>query len=181
MPGWLRSQRGQVTAIEVNHGEVGLPSAMSSNSTAEGGAVRRHQATSASRIAAGADLLIHEVAMSGELLKDFPSPAGRRIITALRKPAAFSRARSQTRDLFHIVFATVKPAQDVPRTRSSNARRPPTKSSHRRRDIVVCCLRRRSGIRQMECHPAGDGAVTDLRAARRTPLCVADTKRTRRW
>jgi ribonuclease Z len=121
VPGVAYDRNGvKVTAIEVNHGEKIRPAfgyviEFDGKKVVLSGDTKPDQRVADA--AAGADLLIHEVAIiEPELLKSFPSyraienhhsspeEAGRIFASAKPKLAIYS----------HIVFATVKPAQDVP-------------------------------------------------------------------
>jgi ribonuclease Z len=120
-PGVAYQRNGvKVTAIEVDHGEKIKP-ALGYVVEFDGKKVVLSGDTKpdarVAEAAEGADLLIHEVAViEPELLRDYPnyraiadhhtSPeeAGRIFATAKPKLAVYS----------HIVFATVKPVQDVP-------------------------------------------------------------------
>lgn len=120
-PGVVYEKNGvRVSAIEVNHGEKIRPAfgyviEFDGKKVVLSGDSRPDERIA--RAAAGADLLIHEVAIiDPELVKDYPSyraiedhhtspeDAGRIFSEAKPKLAVFS----------HIVFATKAPVQDVP-------------------------------------------------------------------
>lgn len=120
-PGVVYEKNGvRVSAIEVNHGEKIRPAfgyviEFDGKKVVLSGDTRPDERIA--RAAAGADLLIHEVAIiDPELVKDYPSyraiedhhtspeDAGRIFSEAKPKLAVFS----------HIVFATKTPVQDVP-------------------------------------------------------------------
>jgi ribonuclease Z len=120
-PGLVYEHNGvKVTAIEVNHGEKIKPSfgytieydgkkVVLSGDTKPDARVER--------AAEGADLLIHEVAViDPALLKDYPNY--RAIEDHHTSPEAagkiFAGARPKLAVYSHIVFATVKPVQDMP-------------------------------------------------------------------
>jgi ribonuclease Z len=120
-PGLVYERNGvKVTAIEVNHGEKIKPSfgyaiefdgkkvVLSGDTKPD---VRVEKA------AEGADLLIHEVAViEPALLKDYPSYRAIEDHHTSPEEAGkiFAGARPKLAVYSHIVFATVKPVQDVP-------------------------------------------------------------------
>lgn len=120
-PGLVYDHNGvQVTAIEVNHGDKIKP-ALGYVVTFDGKKVVLSGDTKpdsrVEKAAEGADLLIHEVAViDPELLKDYPNY--RAIEDHHTSPEAagkiFSEAKPKLPVYSHIVFATVKPVQDVP-------------------------------------------------------------------
>ncbi|MGJ4945439.1 MBL fold metallo-hydrolase [Bradyrhizobium sp. HKCCYLS1011] len=110
----------KVTAIEVNHGEKIKP-ALGYVVEFDGKKVVLSGDTKpdprVAKAAEGADLLIHEVAMiDPELLKTFPSYRAIEDHHTSPEEAGriFSEAKPKLAVYSHIVFATVKPVQDVP-------------------------------------------------------------------
>jgi ribonuclease Z len=120
-PGAVYDRNGiKVTAIEVNHGEKIRPAfgyviEFDGKRVVLSGDTKPDERVA--KAAAGADLLVHEVAViEPELSKSYPSyraiedhhtspeEAGKIFTSAKPKLAVFS----------HIVFATLKPVQDVP-------------------------------------------------------------------
>src|ERR1700688_3743247 len=120
-PGLVYDRNGvKVTAIEVNHGEKIKPS-FGYTIEYDGKKVVLSGDTNpdvrVEKAAEGADLLIHEVAViDPALLRDYPNY--RAIEDHHTSPEAagkiFAGARPKLAVYSHIVFATVKPVQDVP-------------------------------------------------------------------
>jgi ribonuclease Z len=120
-PGLVYDRNGvKVSAIDVNHGEKIKPSfgytiEFDGKKVVLSGDTRPDARVE--RAAEGADLLIHEVAViDPALLKDYPNY--RAIEDHHTSPEAagkiFAGARPKLAVYSHIVFATVKPVQDVP-------------------------------------------------------------------
>jgi ribonuclease Z len=120
-PGLVYDRNGvKVSAIDVNHGEKIKPSfgytiEFDGKKVVLSGDTRPDARVE--RAAEGADLLIHEVAaIDPALLKDYPNY--RAIEDHHTSPEAagkiFAGARPKLAVYSHIVFATVKPVQDVP-------------------------------------------------------------------
>lgn len=120
-PGLVYDRNGvKVSAIDVNHGEKIKPSfgytiEYDGKKVVLSGDTRPDARVE--RAAEGADLLIHEVAViDPALLKDYPNY--RAIEDHHTSPEAagkiFAGARPKLAVYSHIVFATVKPVQDVP-------------------------------------------------------------------
>src|ERR1700682_1578385 len=120
-PGLVYDRNGvKVTAIEVNHGEKIKPSFGYSIEYDGKKVVLSGDTKPDARVqkaAEGADFLIHEVAViDPALLRDYPNY--RAIEDPHTSPEAagkiFAGARPKLAVYSHIVFATVKPVQDVP-------------------------------------------------------------------
>jgi ribonuclease Z len=120
-PGLVYDRNGvKVSAIDVNHGEKIKPSfgytiEFDGKKVVLSGDTRPDARVE--RAAEGADLLIHEVAViDPALLKDYPNY--RAIEDHHTSPEAagkiFAGARPKLAVYSHIVFATVKPVQDMP-------------------------------------------------------------------
>jgi ribonuclease Z len=120
-PGLVYDKNGvKVTAIEVNHGEKIKPSfgyvvEFDGKKVVLSGDTKPDERVA--KAAAGADLLIHEVCViEPELSKSYP--AYRAIEDHHTSPEdagkIFSSAKPKLAVYSHIVFATLKPVQDVP-------------------------------------------------------------------
>ncbi|MGC2083293.1 MAG: MBL fold metallo-hydrolase [Bradyrhizobium sp.] len=120
-PGVVYERNGvKVTAIEVNHGEKIKP-ALGYVVEFDGKKVVLSGDTKpdarVEKAAEGADLLIHEVAViDPKLLKDYPNYRAIEDHHTAPEEAGkiFAQARPKLAVYSHIVFATVKPVQDVP-------------------------------------------------------------------
>jgi ribonuclease Z len=121
LPGVVYEKNGvKVSAIEVNHGEKIRPAfgyviEYDGKKVVLSGDTKPDERVA--RAAAGADLLIHEVAIiDPELVKDYPSY--RAIEDHHTSPEAagkiFAEAKPKLAVYSHIVFATKVPVQDVP-------------------------------------------------------------------
>jgi len=120
-PGPVYEKNGvKVTAIEVNHGEKIKPSfgytiEFDGKKVVLSGDTKPDERVA--KAAAGADLLIHEVAViEPELSKSYPSYRAIEDHHTLPEDAGkiFSSAKPTLAVYSHIVFATVEPVQDVP-------------------------------------------------------------------
>jgi len=120
-PGVVYQRNGvKVTAIEVNHGEkikpaLGYVVEFNGKKVVLSGDTKPDARVE--KAAEGADLLIHEVAMiDPELLRDYPNYRAIEDHHTSPEEAGkiFTQARPKLAVYSHIVFATVKPVQDVP-------------------------------------------------------------------
>ncbi|BAM88935.1 putative hydrolase [Bradyrhizobium oligotrophicum S58] len=120
-PGLVYEKNGvQVTAIEVNHGEKIKPAfgyviEYGGKKVVLSGDTKYDERVA--NAAKGADLLVHEVAIiEPDLVKDYPSYRDIEAHHTSPEEAGriFSLAKPKLAVYSHIVFATVKPVQDVP-------------------------------------------------------------------
>src|ERR1700738_749969 len=110
----------KVTAIEVNHGEKIKPAfgyvvEFDGKKVVLSGDTKPDERVA--KAAAGADLLVHEVAViEPELSKSYPSYRAIEDHPTLPEDAGkiFTSAKPKLAVYSHIVFATLKPVQDVP-------------------------------------------------------------------